>query len=58
MTSAIVALALWTVVIGSLLGFVGYTGHFRRHNPTLFHDLQRQFSFCSGGRVPRDFCQE
>ena len=41
-------LATATVVIGLLLGYQGYTGHFQRNNPELSSALERRLSFCPG----------
>jgi len=42
------SLATATVVIGLLLGYQGYTGHFQRFNPELSSALERHLSFCPG----------
>jgi hypothetical protein len=44
--AAIATLALWTVVMGGLLGFTGYIDHFRRHNPELLDRLDSALSVC------------
>jgi len=46
LVTAIVALALWTVVIGGLLGFTGYIEHFQKFNPALMDRLQASLSLC------------
>ena len=44
--AALVVLALWTVVMGGLLGFTGYIEHFRRYNPQLLDRLDSALSVC------------
>jgi len=44
--SLCVALAAVTIVIGLLLGYQGYTGHFAQWNPQLSAALERSLSFC------------
>ena len=39
-------LAAATVAFGLLLGFQGYEGHFRRHNPGLHHRIVSALSWC------------
>jgi hypothetical protein len=41
-----VVLLLGTVLIGLLLGYQGYTGHFLRFNPELAAKLQNRLSLC------------
>ena len=41
-----VGLTLTTIALGLLLGFQGYTGHFRRFNPELSARLERSLSVC------------
>ena len=41
-----VALAAATIVIGLLLGYQGYTGHFAQFSPALSAALERSLSFC------------
>ena len=45
-----VLLAVGTVLAGGLFGFSGYFEHFKRHNPTLFHRLEKTFSVCPADR--------
>jgi hypothetical protein len=41
-----VLLAVATIAAGVLLGFRGYFRQFERHNPALFHTLERHLSLC------------
>ena len=43
---AAVLLSVATIVVGLLLGYQGYSGHFRRNNPTLDQWLTRSASVC------------
>jgi hypothetical protein len=54
-TSAIVLLASVTVVVGCLLGYQGYAGHFHKFNPELDEKLVKALSFCGDTKptVPR-----
>ena len=45
-TGMCASLGLVTVLIGLLLGFQGYSGHFRVHNPGLHDRLVRALSLC------------
>lgn len=45
-TAMCASLALATVLLGLLLGFQGYGGHFRLHNPALYDSLVRALSLC------------
>jgi hypothetical protein len=40
-------LGVTTVVLGLLLGFQGYNGHFQQYNPTLHEKLIKKYSRCS-----------
>ena len=42
----IVSLAAYSLALGVLLGFTGYSGHFQRHNPGLFDTLKDEVSLC------------
>jgi hypothetical protein len=44
------ALAAMSIVIGLLLGYQGYNGHFFLYNPALDRKLTRALSFCGGGK--------
>ena len=54
-TSTLVLLASATVVIGCLLGYQGYAGHFHKFNPELDAKLVKALSFCGDAdpHVPR-----
>lgn len=43
-------LALGTLVMGILIGYHGYNGHFARFNPQLHGKLERAFSVCGDGQ--------
>lgn len=43
------ALACLTLGFGLLLGFQGYTGHFKTHNPTLHAQMVSALSVCADG---------
>ncbi|MFN0008253.1 MAG: hypothetical protein ACKVXR_10120 [Planctomycetota bacterium] len=45
-TALCATLAVATVLLGLLLGFQGYNGHFRLHNPGLHDQLVKTLSFC------------
>ncbi|MEO7036161.1 MAG: hypothetical protein ABI548_19635 [Polyangiaceae bacterium] len=53
--SVVVVLASATIVIGCLLGYQGYAGHFHKYNPELDAKLVKALSFCDGRdpHVPR-----
>ncbi len=45
-STVFVLLASATVVIGCLLGYQGYNGHFHKYNPALDAKLVNALSFC------------
>lgn len=45
-------LGVATVLLGLLLGFQGYSGHFRLHNPALHRTLVKALSLCGEERSP------
>jgi len=53
--SGIVLLASVTMVLGGLLGYQGYAGHFHKYNPELDAAFVKTLSFCNGRdpQVPR-----
>jgi hypothetical protein len=42
----VIALSCVTIVVGLLLGYQGYGGHFRNNNPALDQRLMRSLSVC------------
>jgi hypothetical protein len=54
-TTVIVVLASATILMGCLLGYQGYNGHFHKYNPELDAQLVKALSFCGkeDPHVPR-----
>jgi hypothetical protein len=47
-TGLAIVLGAATIVVGLLLGYQGYGGHFRTNNPSLDKRLIRTLSVCRG----------
>ncbi len=47
-TTAMIALAIFTIVVGALLGVTGYNDHLKRFNPDLFEKISAALSRCRG----------
>jgi hypothetical protein len=46
LAASLAVLATGTVILGLLIGYQGYNGHFQTHNPTLHERVTRRLSLC------------